>query len=89
MPSGEFGANAAWYRINCLAWNLIRILQIETLPESLQTCYLKKLRFWLINIAGKVIETGHQIILKLSGCLETFQIYKKAREKIAALEVPS
>jgi len=88
MPCAEFGANAAWFRINCLAWNMIRILQLETLPKGYQSCYLKKLRLWLFNVAGRVIETGHQVILKLSGCRETFEIYQQAREKIAALEVP-
>jgi hypothetical protein len=86
MPCAEFGANAAWFRINCLAWNMVRILQIEALPQAFQTCYLKKLRLWLFNIAGRVVESGRQLTLKLSACCEeSFRIYERARMKLACL----
>ena len=82
MPCAEFGANAAWFRINCLAWNLIRIMQIEALPKPFQSCYLKKLRLWLFNVAGKVIKSGRKIYLRISGCETTCEMYALACKKI-------
>ncbi|MFH1652681.1 MAG: IS1380 family transposase [Pseudomonadota bacterium] len=88
FPCAEFGANAAWWRIQCLAWNLIRALQLHALPEELRNCHMKRLRFKLLCIAGKVVKTARRIILKLSRGHPSFNIYKEAREKIFALAVP-
>lgn len=85
LPCAEFGANAAWWRIQCLTWNIVRALQLHALPEELKNCHLKKLRFQLLCIAGKVIKHARQIILKLTEGHPSFQIYKEAREKIAGL----
>jgi len=65
LPCAEFGANAAWFRIECLTWNLLRALQLHALPEQFQNCHLKKLRLWLFNLAGKVVDHGRQLFLKL------------------------
>ena len=83
LPCAEFGANAAWWRIQCIAWNLVRALQIHMLPEEFSRCHLKKLRLWLICIAGRVIKSGRQIILKLTRNHPAFDIYKNARRLIA------
>ncbi|MFH1652593.1 MAG: transposase [Pseudomonadota bacterium] len=88
LPCAEFGANAAWWRIQCLAWNLVRGLQLHVLPEELRNCHMKRLRFRLLCIAGKVVKTARSIILKLSRGHPSFNIYKEAREKIFALAVP-
>jgi len=88
LPCAEFGANAAWWRIQYLAWNLIRALQLHALPKELKHCHMKRLRFRLLCIAGKVVKTARSIILKLSRGHPSFSIYKEAREKIFALAVP-
>ena len=33
MPSGKFGANAAWWRINALVHNLLELVKIMTDDE--------------------------------------------------------
>lgn len=86
LPCGEFGANAAWWRIQCIALNLIRALQLHVLPEELSQCRLKRLRFLLFCIAGKVVKTGRQIILKLTNGHPSFAMYREARRLIASLE---
>jgi len=88
LPCAEFGANAAWWRIQCLAWNLIRALQLHALPDELKNCHMKRLRFKLLCIAGKVVKTARSIILKLSRGNPAFNIYRQSREKIFALAVP-
>lgn len=88
LPCGEFGANAAWWRIQCLTWNLVRALQLHALPEELKNCHLKRLRFKLLCIAGKVIEHARQLILKIKEGHPSFLIYQEARQRIAAMAVP-
>ncbi len=84
LPCGEFGANAAWWRLQCLAWNLVRIVQLRMLPEEFSRCHMKKLRLWLFCIAGRVIKTGRQIILKLTRNHPSFEMYQDARRLIAS-----
>jgi hypothetical protein len=84
LPCGEFGANSAWFRLQCLAWNLVRTLQQYALPDDFKNCHLKKLRLWIFNIAGKVVEHSRKLILKLREGDPIFKIYYEARQKIAA-----
>jgi hypothetical protein len=89
LPSGDFGANAAWWRLNCLAWNIVRAIQLYAeLPEDLARCHLKRLRFRLFSIAGKVIRHARQVILKLAQGCSAFPIYHQARLAIAAMAFP-
>lgn len=67
LPCAEFGANAAWWRLQGLAWNIVRAMQLEILPEEFRQCHLKRLRFHLFCIAGRVIRHARDLILKLSG----------------------
>ena len=49
LPSGKFGANAAWSRLNVLTYNLLTALQRLTLPGDFATARPKWLRFLLFN----------------------------------------
>ena len=85
LPCAEFGANAAWWRLQCLTWNMIRALQLLALPEELKNCHLKKLRHRLFCLAGRVIETGRELILRINREHPSYSLYEKARYRIAAL----
>ncbi len=54
-PSGKFGANAAWFRITVLTYNLLTALKGLTLPRDFSTARPKRLRFLLFNTVGKVV----------------------------------
>lgn len=85
LPCGNFGANAAWWRLQCIAWNIVRAIQLHALPEAFRNCHLKKLRFYLFCVAGRVIRHARQIILKLTRGHPSFEMYREARRKIAQL----
>jgi len=36
MPCGRFFANAAWWRLNCLCYNVISVMKRKALPQTLQ-----------------------------------------------------
>lgn len=82
LPCAEFGANAAWWRLQCLALNIIRAIQLHLLPEEFQRCHMKKLRFHLFCIAGRVIRHARELILKLSRGHPSFGIYRDAMVKL-------
>lgn len=70
LPSGKFGANAAWFRLNVLTYNLLAALKRLTLPGDLRTARPKRLRFLLFNTVGKVVAHARRTRLRLSGVLQ-------------------
>ena len=85
FPCGEFGANAAWWRLQCLFYNIIRALQLHVFPKEYKRSRLKKLRFRLFCISARVIKTGRQLILKLLDRHPSFDFYKSSRYAIGSL----
>lgn len=89
MPTGRFGSNAAWWRLNVLVYNLLRLLKIEALPQGLQSTRPKGLRFHFFNIAGEIIKTGGQLLLRMAlSAMELARICA-ARRAIANMPVPT
>lgn len=66
FPSGKFGANAAWFRLSVICYNLISLFKRQTLPGEFWTAKPKKLRFALFNTVGKVIRHAGKILLRVS-----------------------
>lgn len=85
MPCGRFFSNAAWWRMNCITYNIISILKQKALPDTWQSYRMKALRFFLIGVAGKVIRTGRQIYLRFSGMLSICEIFQEARRRLVYL----
>jgi hypothetical protein len=70
LPSGKCGANAAWFRLNVLTYNLLSALKRLTLPGDLRTARPKRLRFLLFNTVGQFIAHARRTLLRLSGALQ-------------------
>jgi hypothetical protein len=84
LPSGTFGANAAWFRLNVLTYNLLTALKRLTLPGDLRTARPKRLRFLLFNTVGKVIAHARRTLLRLTGAVQ-HALLVGARHRIGAL----
>jgi hypothetical protein len=84
LPSGKFGANAAWFRLNVLTYNLLSALKRLTLPGDLRTARPKRLRFLLFNTVGKVISHARRTFLRLTGAVQ-HALLVRVRHHIAAL----
>jgi len=64
MPSGKFGANAAWFRIACIAYNVVEALRNQWPDEELRTAKLKRLRLHIFCIAGRIVRDRRKISLR-------------------------
>jgi Transposase DDE domain group 1 len=84
LPSGKFGANPAWFRLNVLTYNLLTALKRLTLPGDLRTARPKRLRFRLFNTVGKVVAHARRTLLRLSAALQ-HALLRRVRRKIARL----
>ena len=70
MPSGKFGANAAWFRIACIAYNVILALRAKWPDETLRNAHMKRLRFAIFNVTGRVVRDRRKIRLRLAASRE-------------------
>jgi len=66
LPSGKFGANAAWWAIMVLAYNLHAAMRLLALPGPLKPKRMKAIRFALIDVPGRVVEHARQLVVRLS-----------------------
>ncbi len=67
LPSQKFGANAAWFRLNGMLYNLLSAFKRVALPEELHSARPKRLRFVLLNGIGKVVRHARETVLRLVG----------------------
>ena len=54
LPSARFGANAAWFRINALTFNILTVLKRRALAERFRDARPKRLRYELFTLAGEL-----------------------------------
>ena len=54
MPSGKFGANAAWWRINALVHNLLELVKLMADDQGLANARPKTLRFRLLTLGARL-----------------------------------
>jgi hypothetical protein len=83
MPAKRFFANAAWWRLNALTYNVLSVMKRKSLPSSWWPVRLKALRYHLLCIAGRVIDHGRRLFLKIAKDHPSFHLYKEAREKLS------
>jgi len=88
MPCGEFGANAVWFGIGVLAYNLFIASKMYLFPGKWLRKTIGTIRWQFIQIAGKIISHAKTMILKLCSIpRETFEIYKEAMRKCCELQL--
>jgi len=79
MPCGRFYANAAWWRLNCLCYNVISVMKRKALPKIFWPARMKALRFHLIGVAAKVVSRARVMFLKVT---EGLISYREARSQL-------
>ena len=87
FPSGQFGANAAWWQIMLLAFNLNSLMKHLALPENWGSKRLKALRFGLINQAGRVVQHSRQLFIRLNRNNPVYLIFLGIRQRLRAIQL--
>ncbi len=85
MPSGLFGANAAWWALSILAFNLNAAMKRLVLGKDWAVTRMKALRFHLIGLPGRVVSHARRLIVRLGGGAEALATILDARTRIRAL----
>jgi hypothetical protein len=66
MPSQHFGANAAWFLSNCIAYNLASALRAAAPDPQFRTARVKRLRFHFFTVTGRIVRDRRKISLRLA-----------------------
>ena len=85
LPSGRFGANAAWWAITVLAYNLNSLMKRLVMPEGWAPKRLKAMRFGFIHIAGRVVTHARRLVIRLSESHPAYRLLLEVRRRIHAL----
>jgi len=64
LPCSDFGANALYFMISALSFNLFALMRLF-LPEELAHHRAGTIRWRLYAIAGKVVKTGRQVFINM------------------------
>lgn len=84
FPSAHFGANAAWWAIMVLAFNLNSLMKRLALPEGWASKRLKAVRFGFINLAGRVVSHSRQLAIRLNGAHPAYAMLLEVRRRLMA-----
>ena len=84
LPSQKFGANAAWFRLNVVLYNLLSAFKRLGLPEELHRIRPKRLRFLVLNTLARLIRHARERVLRFAdgfarSVLDRFRVRIHAR----------
>jgi len=66
MPCGQSEANAMFFRIGVIAYNICRLFMLKTLAAGWHRHQVQTLRWRLFQTAGKVVDHANRVYLKVS-----------------------
>jgi len=66
LPCQRFGANAAWFRLNVLTYNVLTFLKRYALPARYRDARPKRLRFEWFTMPGRLAFSGRQLTVEAS-----------------------
>jgi Transposase DDE domain group 1 len=85
LPSGRFGANAAWWAVTILSHNLNAAMKRLVLGKAWANQRMKALRYRLISLPGRVIRHARRLIIRLGAEAQALRTIITARRTIQAL----
>jgi hypothetical protein len=84
MTSGDFLANALWFSIGVLVYNLTQAQKLLFLSADWKTKTIATLRWQLIEVAGRLVRHGRRLVLRLATTWEKYVLLLQMRLQVAA-----
>lgn len=69
LPCAAFGANAAWFRLCLLTYNLLSAMKVLALPPPFEDARPKRLRFAVFNLPARLVSHARKILARAAKCL--------------------
>jgi len=84
MPCGTFAANAAFFAIGVLAYNLFVGFRALVLGEGFVRSQIQTVRWKLYQTAGKIVRHGRNVFLKIN--VAALDLFTRLREECSKLQ---
>ena len=81
MPCGETQANAAFFRIGVIAYNLFQTMKLLSLPVWWRTATIATVRWKLYQIAARLVYHARRTLLKLAASVDKINLLQQFCEK--------
>ncbi len=85
LPGGRFGANAAWFRLALLTYNVLSAMKQLVLPPPMETARPTRLRFALFTLAARITSHAGSIVMKIGRSGEQLADLVASRLRLAQL----
>jgi hypothetical protein len=66
MPSQKFGANAAWFAIQALSFNVMAALRAAAVDPELRVARIKRVRYHLLLVGARLARFSRKITLRFA-----------------------
>ena len=80
MPSQHFAANAAWFKVALLAYNLASAIKGLCFTPEERTARFKKYRLLLVHLAGRMSRFQCKLRLRFCASVEAIQRVQRVWE---------
>jgi len=67
LPSQKFGANAAWFALNAVAYNVMAALRLAADDPESRVMRIRSLRFDLLTVSARLTRFSRKITLRFAG----------------------
>jgi len=81
MPCGQSYANAVFFRIGVIAYNLFIGFKRLSCPESWMKQTIATFRWKMVQVAGRIVKHAGEVVLKLMIDLEKLELFRGIRKK--------
>ena len=90
LPCAEFGANAAWFRLCLLTYNVLSALKTLALPPALADARPKRLRFLVFTLPARILSHGRRLYARLAAALvEKVELIEARTRLLRLLTAPT
>ena len=87
MPCGQTYANAVFFRIGVIAYNLFIGFKRLLCPESWARHTIATFRWKMVQVAGRIVKHAGEVVLKLMIDLEKLELFQGIRKRSFELSV--
>ncbi len=87
MPCGQSYANAVFFRVGVIAYNLFAGFKRLSCPESWSRHTIATLRWKLVQVAGRIVRHAGRVVLKLAVEVEKLELFRGIRRRAYELSL--
>ena len=87
MPCGQTEANAVFFRLGTIAYNLFVGFKRLSCPEEWIKHTIATFRWKMIQVAGRIVKHAGKVILKIAADIKKLMLFQEIRQKIFDLKL--